>query len=61
MSRLKDWKPGEYRISLKVITDNGTSVEYYVPHVDSAEGLAFLKLALALRGKGPDRDPEVGS
>lgn len=33
MSKLKDWKPDEYRVKIHLVTPQGSQLEYYLPHV----------------------------
>jgi len=45
MKKFKDWKPGEYRASIGIVTDKGTTLDFYIPHLTKTQGedlVAFL-------------------
>lgn len=42
MAYIKDWKPGEYKASVKLTTDNGTTLDFYIPHLSITQGVDLL-------------------
>ena len=44
--RYKDWKPGEVRVDCKVVFEDGSRVETYIPHLTPKDGAAFNALMI---------------
>lgn len=45
MSKLKDWRPGEFRVKIHLVTPKGSQLEYYLPHVQPDLGDKVIDLA----------------
>ena len=50
MPRVKDWKPGEFRIEVKIINEKGNKLDYYMPHLIPRQGLSMIILCTSLAG-----------
>lgn len=50
ISKKHDWKKGRWAFSLKVITPDGTTMEYDMPHIGAAKGKSFWDAVAKLAG-----------
>jgi|GEM_PF-3406316 len=48
MRNIKDWKPGEYKASVKIITDRGTTLDFYIPHLPIEQGEHLVRYVTEL-------------
>lgn len=44
MPKLKDWQPGEVRLKIEIVDENGAQCKAYLPHSTVAEGEAAYEL-----------------
>jgi hypothetical protein len=57
MPKFKDWKPGECRAKVELITDKGACVKWYLPHLEPDDGLAVAILANNIATVEPEAGP----
>lgn len=53
--KFKDWKPGEYRFDIKVVTPSGSQFELYISRVSEDEGTALALHAIDVLHGMPER------
>jgi hypothetical protein len=44
--RFKDWKKGEARVNIEVVTETGGKIKAYLPHLHPKDGEAFIALTI---------------
>lgn len=55
MARFKNWSPGEHRVKLQVITEDGLCLEAVIPHLKPEYGQKFLDVLKEVYAAGSER------
>lgn len=55
MKTFKDWKPGECRVKIEVLSPKGTVLDAYLPHLSEMQGMGFI--ALMNEAMHSEKDP----